>query len=732
MKRLLVLVAGLAAIASLNAQTTGIAGTVIDAQTREPIPGVTVCCYFANAQTDSLGRYLISGIEPGRYRVRAIKTGYETAYYPESVEVVHGVVTDHIDFALTRTASQPGRVTGRVVSSANGQVIVHAEVRASGPHGSRAVVQAPGGYEIESLPAGRYRVSASATGFEPGAYPESATVTAGQTTPNINFHLVPTGGQTGGISGWVFDATTRQPIVGATVCTGVRSALTNEQGYYVVEGLEAGRYRVRAMAAGYVTAYYPESVAVVAGQVTPDINFHLEPAGQQYGSVAGRVTSTVSGQLILGATVRATNAHVSRCVTQCSTGYRLLELPPGKYWISAAHHEFQPGSYPESVEVVAGQATEGIDFRLEPLAQGFGGISGFVTNARTLEPVVGARVVAEGPVRGTANTCQRGGYVIRELSPGVYVAQAMARGFQPSAIETVEVVAGRITPDVNFLLEPLAGDCGFIAGWVRDSLTNTGINDATVFAWGEAGQGQTYSESCGGYLIRELRPGAYTVRAARHGYYHKLFPEMVHVAAGETTYNVNFLLSPVQGLVGGVSGFVFDGLEQLEVGGASVLVIGETGSWEATAGSRGDFLVDGLEPGDYQLEVQASGYTGSAYPDAVTVEAGSIAGFINPAVYPLTGVAEPAAPAPRARVAATPNPFSLSARIEFSPLLRAAAVVVYDRTGRTVRRLAVEPGASSVTWDGRDAAGAKVAEGIYFCRPDAPGAAEGKLVLLDR
>ncbi|MEO0108405.1 MAG: hypothetical protein ABIK62_04455 [candidate division WOR-3 bacterium] len=43
----------------------------------------------------------------------------------------------------------------------------------------------------------------------------------------------------------------------------------------MIGGLRAGRYRVRAFAAGFQLAYYPESVDVFEGRVTSDIDFSL-------------------------------------------------------------------------------------------------------------------------------------------------------------------------------------------------------------------------------------------------------------------------------------------------------------------------------------------------------------------------------------------------------------------------------------------------------------------------
>lgn len=725
------LLASLAAVAGLHAQTTGIAGTVVDAETRQPIPGATVCCYVASAQTDSLGNYLIAGIAPGCYRVRAIKTGYQIAYYPESVEVIHGRVTPGIDFTLIRTGAQYGCISGRVTDSRNGNVIVGAEVRAAGPPGSRGTLQGTCEYRIDSLLPGKYRVSATAAGYEPGCYPESVTVVAGQNTGGICFRLSPIGSQTGGIAGWVYDARTRLPIVGATVCCGAGNARTNERGYYIIDGLEPRRYQVRAMAHGYVTAVYPESVEVAGGRVTENINFHLEPSGQQCGGIAGRVTNSETGELIRGAVVRATSGNLSRSVTQCSTGYRFCELPPGRYWVSATCRGFEDGHYPDSVEVIAGQVTDGINFQLRPTGIQYGGIAGFVTNARTGEPIMGALVVALGPSRGRASTCQRGGYAIRELLPGRYVVEACARGFQPGRIGEVEVVAGQTTTGVNFALAPLSGGTGVITGWVRDSLTNAGINDAYILAWGEAGQGSTRSETSG-YAIRELREGAYVVRACKRGYYHRLFPETVYVAAGDTVREINFLLVPVRRQTGGVSGFVFDGFDQTAISGASVIIIGTRGSWEVTSGDCGDYLLEGLEPDDYRIEVRSAGYDPEFYPEAVTVETGVIAGLISPALYPLTSTAEPRATQTQPRLAASPNPFSGKTRLQFAPAWRETELLILDRTGRIVRALTVGQGRSSASWDGCDDSGRRVAEGIYFCRLNTAEAGAWTKVIMTR
>lgn len=74
---------------------------------------------------------------------------------------------------------------------------------------------------------------------------------------------------------------------------------------------------------------------------------------------------------------------------------------------------------------------------------------------------------------------------------------------------------------------------------------------------------------------------------------------------------------------------------------------------------------------------------------------------------------------------AFPNPFVDSTRLEWS-LARpsSATIAVYDLAGRRVRDLGTgdfAAGRSTLSWDGRDESGRRVASGVYFVRVDTAG-----------
>jgi hypothetical protein len=100
-------------------------------------------------------------------------------------------------------------------------------------------------------------------------------------------------------------------------------------------------------------------------------------------------------------------------------------------------------------------------------------------------------------------------------------------------------------------------------------------------------------------------------------------------------------------------------------------------------------------------------------------------------VPPETGT--PAGPASYLR-AARPNPFGATTTIAFTLADDApATIVVYDVAGRAVRTLVdgiMPAGEHEVVWDGRDAAGNRVASGVYLYRLRAGSTVETRRVVL--
>jgi protocatechuate 3,4-dioxygenase beta subunit len=729
MKRLIAVLAIISVAAVATAQQMTISGTVIDAVTREPIENAAVHAMHAGSvYTNSAGEYTLVPMRAGAYVVYANATGYEPAVYPETVYVEPGQAVEGIDFELQPAAPvEYGAISGTITDASTTAPIEGAWVHTM--HQRGAYTNADGFYTLESLPAGDYVVGATAEGYQGGFYPDTVAVVGGQTTEGIDFALVPcVPGEYGAIAGTITDAQTNEPIAGARVHTFHQAeAWTNESGYYLLENLPAGDYIVGATADGYMGGFYPDTVTVVGGQTTEGIDFALEPCVQRYGSLGGEVTDAGTGLIIRGAIVRATAEGIERQVTQGIHGYNIGMLPAGNYWVSAEAPGYEPGAYGDSVEVVAGQRTGDVDFTLAAGGQGFGAVAGTVTNAATGLPIVGAHVVALGSASGRTNTDPDGNYLIDELAPGTYVVRAMMRGFEPSAPETVAVEAGQTVEDVDFALEPMGGGAfGAIGGTVVDSATGEPLFHAHVFVRSAHGQGMAYTDSTGNYLIERLPVGTYLVRASAMGHYPAVYPESVAVAEGQTTEGIDFALRDCPRLQAGLGGYLVDGYSQDEIEGATVIAIGTEQSYQTQTDANGEYLFAALEPGDYRIQVSASGYATGVYAGLAVLEPGQVEAFTTPWVYPLNGVADLPVQSPaRAEMSVGPNPFRTAATVRWMvPVGGQVSLRVVDKSGRVVTTLQSgiqAAGRYSASWNGTDANGRRVASGVYFYRLDAPG-----------
>ena len=390
--------------------------------------------------------------------------------------------------------AQFGSVSGKVTDEVTGLPIMGAHVWAGGytsqPGGNGFdTTDSAGFYMIDGLLPRAFRVSAYAQGYQREDYPKSVIVVEGQNTPNMDFALTPVGGEFGSVSGRVTDEVSGYPIEEAAITlSGIYCVwYTDSTGYYMCDNIPPGAYEVNAYATGYYQETYPESVVVVEGQNTPDIDFALTPTGGGTGSISGMVTDEVTGRPIVGAGITLSDLDCDCMWFTDSTGHYICDyVPPGVYEVYASANGYYPETYPESVIVVEGQNTPHIDFALTPIAE-YGSISGQVIDEQTGLPIIMARLRAIGLDNwcyGEAWSDTGGWYGIQHLCPGIYQVVASKEGYAPEVYpDSVIVVAGQNTPNINFALTPIT-EYGSISGMVTDEETGYSISMAQQTAIG--------------------------------------------------------------------------------------------------------------------------------------------------------------------------------------------------------------------------------------------------------
>ena len=350
-------------------------GTVTDKVTNLPIANATVTTTPGNysATTDASGTYVISEVPVGTYqRVDASANGYFGANTGKIV-VTSGRTTT-VNFKLTRMrhdvaialtipaeATQGENVTFSVSLTDNGNYnetfTLTVIVKETGTTIlEKTITLAINVHTIE-------KVDFDTSTFEPDTYTiraEAILATAKDDKPDNNQReaTITIKPKTGSIAGNVTDASTGLPIAGSTVTAvgpETRSTTTAENGTYSLDEVLLGDYTVTASAAGY---YNNSKPATVTENATTTVDLTLTPLP---GTISGKVTDSVTGDPIAGATLTVDGISAA---TNSSGGYTISDVPAGTYTVKVSADGYQNSSQTD-VTVVAGETTI-VDFELTP------------------------------------------------------------------------------------------------------------------------------------------------------------------------------------------------------------------------------------------------------------------------------------------------------------------------------------------------------------------------------
>ena len=492
--------------------------------------------WVATGMTLGGGTYVVTGLPTGSYVVEFEECGnlgsglsYVSQYYNKTpagapqfsgatpVSVTAGSTTSGIDAAMVLGGTISGMVTTTTTSGTSSGVsgICVLALTTQGQWVASAETLTDGTYNLAGLPSGSYDVSfqscgpSSGTGYVTQYYNGAATltgatsvsVTAGNTTPNINAALqaggaisgtvtTTTSGTTSGISGICVDAFTS----GASGGQFVASTQSAASGTYTLAGLASGSYDVSFQSCdpsaptSYVTQYYNGAatltgaapVSVTVGQTTSGIDAVMVLGG----AISGTVTDASTGQGIGGICVTLTpsgSTGGSSLVTlnESNGTYDMLGVPAGSYTVS--FQECDGGSSyvtqyyngaanlasAATVSVTAGSTYSGIDAAML-LAQ-----TVTFTSPAPSSPTVGTTYTPTATASSglavtfaidgasTANACSvSSGVVSFTLAGGTCVIDAIQAGnasYAPAEASQSVTIAGTLTAAVR---TPLPGRPG--------------------------------------------------------------------------------------------------------------------------------------------------------------------------------------------------------------------------------------------------------------------------------
>lgn len=565
-------------------------------------------------EVDAEGAFVVDGLAPGRYVIRAEAPGLAPGRSVE-VRVPAGEVVRSVVVELT-----PGGTLRGVVLSTRGRVpVIGARVARITTEGVESAGAGPprtredGGFELRNLPVGRVTIEASHDRYAT-TRKELDIAEGGET--RVEFLM----GESCRVSGRVFD---RQgaPVAGAIVsATGAeailpRTAKTDVSGRFELPGLAPGTWTVGLVAGdrghGAPPAPDPRTVTIEEGE-TLEVDLRLPAAhGVTVSGTVRRGGGAVAGAMVL---FTPTITGPSRSGETAADGrYEVDGLSPGEYSVLVLGLE-------KRLTIPVG--TRGLRHDVELPA---GDVRGRVLDATTREPVEGAAVRAYSvsgeslgkPISGGVSGAD-GGYVVSGVDDGDLALQVDMEGY---ATETRRVrVSGGGLDGQDFYLMPgsaISGRIVDVAGRPVAGATFT-LRDGQGGAVVDTQRlREARSDEQGRFEVHDLQEGVFVLLAQAAGH----APARVEVAVPRSgRASIEIVLGPEATIR----------LRAREdsgapVAGAVVEVFDAEGSTVESPSAAGPIRTDqegvagigGLGPGRYRVRVAAGGLRGSCDVDAV-------------------------------------------------------------------------------------------------------------------
>ncbi|MFH0793620.1 MAG: carboxypeptidase-like regulatory domain-containing protein [bacterium] len=638
-----------------------VAGLVLDGATGEPLPWAKVKAsgrvgerlvknFSKDVAADAFGEFLLPNLPAGDYDIVASASGYlppRANIDKTRVSLGRGEAKTGLQFELW----PGGVITGEVVSS-SGEGVAFARVHFFHSRSSPKKIPLDN-FQTGTSFGGKFTMLgfdyrgvielvavASAPGFAPG---QSSTIRLSESDHAAETRIVLEKGFT--VTGRVVNEQ-KQPFAGARIVANSPVlapdpfrdkyvALSASDGTYRISNLPKGSASLTASAPDYVDS--SQSVKGENGEVLENIDFVL-----RQGLTISGVAFDDKGERLEGVQVQASGengAQGSGSGQSDEQGfYRVHQLGEGKFTLRANHTRPTPYGNQRYSQVRRGvpSGQGGADF-LFPINAS---LRGKVVSEDQLEPITNYTLNLNG--QGLQGDGGRFAFKLKNVrikQPDGLFELVML----PEGVFDLTIVAGDHvvkTIEKISLKSPGSKDLGDLVlqkgGGLKLRVLGEDLKQplAGVSASLLPGNYSAGSNSNGEISMGSLKPGHYTLKLA-HRYYLPRTIENVQVEAGESQDLGECYLESGASLEGNV----MDGSGE-PIPGARIAVQDVLGEKVSFSDADGHYIVEGLSPGQQQVEVTAK-LSGKSYSstEQVHLTAGEVnwKDFVFDNQYRITG-----------------------------------------------------------------------------------------------
>lgn len=509
-----------------------LSGRVIDSGTKEGLAGIVVRAdpaasltllpqtrRAAAATTDDTGRFSISGLADGTFRLSATGAAHSSRE-PITLSIAPAETVSDVSIEVASAFGLRGVVLDARKEPVGGARVYAAGVTAPTHFGVSELTEADGNFEVTALPPGDYELRVAAEGAWPrrvqGTFRIVDADVGGQTltlAPGVTV----SGRVQGGTGVVTLASLANNPTAPVVVHDVVQVSTAGPQADFRFAHVPPGRYVVSASSSDGRVSHKVLDVGQHALEGT-QLSF-------SNGTIAGRVADEegqgIQGAWVLLAAETADNSYSATRPRYLQTGtdglFQIRGLPTATYRLSAYRrhdtaigHRMSQDTKPtaETEVTLAEGATISDVSLLLPFCDSF--ISGVVLDA-SRKPVPGAyvsvspepgaaRVAApvEDRIADFAVTFPNGRFRFEGLCAGTHTIRATDTASHRALASNVSKGA-----DIELMLKP--------ASDVHGAITHSGkpVQDVRLILSGPVTWGARYQNSDASYTIPRLDPGSY-------------------------------------------------------------------------------------------------------------------------------------------------------------------------------------------------------------------------------
>ena len=357
------------------------------------------------------------------------------------------------------------------------------------------------------------------------------------TIPFVNIGVSPASTPTGYVEGQIINAGSGDGIPGALI-------MTDSGGAAIASGRE-GSYRLASPSGATTISITADGFSskeisnyTIYPYIATNLTISLETASSRTFPVKGVITDACTGSRINDAVIISNSGKIA----VSSDGFFSIDTPLGLSTLVVSAEDYQFSSRTFFLTPLSNTIQ---NFNLTPSKSIKGLVSGIITNSLSNETITGVKV--ESDINAVSYSQKDGTYTIYTSTCAASLSFSRS-GFEPTTTAISFLPDNTIVSNIS--MTPL----GTIAGFVRDSHTNTGIKDARI-TLAEDKTVSCKSSEDGSYVLHGISTGSYTLEVSHPCY----LPESraaIPVAAGNTTAEQFMLDSSERATVHGtVRGF---------------------------------------------------------------------------------------------------------------------------------------------------------------------------------